>query len=229
MTEAMDRKGKAVQQDVREAEVERLTTYKMAWLFIIGCVIGFLLESVVCLVNKGFIESRRGVIYGPFNQVYGFGAVAMVVALSPLMNQSTGKLFVGSALIGGTFEFLCSWLQERVLGTVSWNYTAEVLSIGGRTSLKFMIFWGLLGVVLIRFLYPMLSRLIDSIPRAFGSFAVRGLAMFMAVNMLVSLVAVGRWQERGRGIAAATQVEETLDELYPDERMEEVYPNMIVK
>lgn len=217
------------QQDIRESSDEHITMYKMAWLFIIGCVIGFLLESVVCLVNKGYIESRRGVIYGPFNQVYGFGAVALVLALSPLMNKSIGKLFLGSAVVGGAFEFFCSWIQEHMFGTVSWNYTGEFLSIGGRTSLKFMFFWGILGVILIRFLYPKISRGIDRIPRKFGAFAMRGLAVFMAVNMLISLVAVGRWQERGRGVAAETQVEEALDELYPDERMKEVYPNMVIK
>lgn len=228
MSELVNR-NMAAQQDIRESSDEQVTVYKMAWLFIIGCVIGFLLESVVCLVNKGYIESRRGVIYGPFNQVYGFGAVALVLALSPLMNKSVGKLFLGSALVGGAFEFFCSWIQEKMFGTVSWNYTGEFLSIGGRTSLKFMIFWGVLGVVLIRVLYPMISRGIDRIPRRFGSFAVRGLAVFMAVNMLISLVAVGRWQDRERGVVAETQVEEAIDELYPDERMKEIYPNMVVK
>lgn len=203
-----------------------LTLTKLIWLFVIGCVAGFLLESVYCLVTKGYVESRRGMIYGPFNQVYGFGVVAMVLMLSPLANKTRGRLFIGSAIVGGVFEFVCSWLQERVIGTVSWDYTAEPFSIGGRTTLVFMVYWGIGGLLLMRLVYPRISALIDRIPPKPSRTLSRVTACFLAVNMLLSLAAVTRWFERGRGEAPRSTVDAFLDTHYGDERLAKVYPNM---
>ena len=53
--------------------------YKLVWVFIIGCVLGFVIEEAWCLLTKHVWESRKGLIYGPFSQVYGFGAVLMTL------------------------------------------------------------------------------------------------------------------------------------------------------
>ena len=48
---------------------------KIFWIFVIGCIIGYITEMIVVFVQKGFFESRQGLIYGPFTPVYGIGAV----------------------------------------------------------------------------------------------------------------------------------------------------------
>ena len=55
-----------------------LNFYKLFWVFFIGCFIGVILEVLTCMVTLHKIESRNGLIYGPFNPVYGFGAVVML-------------------------------------------------------------------------------------------------------------------------------------------------------
>lgn len=229
------RKERSTKAEVNPAQVAAATCdvqneapslYKLVWLFAIGCVLGFVLESGYCLVTKGYIESRRGMVWGPFNQVYGFGLVVMVMMLTPLAKSKRGHLFIGAAILGGVVEFVLSWVQEKVLGTVSWDYRGQPFSIGGRTSLGFMLYWGILGVLLMKHIYPVLSRWIDRIPRQPGVAVSRLLAGFLVVNMLVSLFAVGRWQERGRGVPPESAVESYLDERFTDERMERIYPNM---
>ena len=49
---------------------------KIFWVFIIGCILGYIFEMIIVLFQKGYFESRKGLIYGPFVQVYGMGAVA---------------------------------------------------------------------------------------------------------------------------------------------------------
>lgn len=207
----------------------RPSPYKMVWLFTIGCVVGFLLETVFTYFNKGYLESRRGMVIGPFNQVYGFGILAMVWMLSPLTGRRKGVLFLGSALVGGAFEFIMSFVQEKMLGTRSWDYTHDPLSIlNGRTSFIFMFYWGVLGVLLMRHLYPFLSRLIDRIPRREGEFMARAMAGFLAVNMLLSLAAVVRWGERRQGVQPSNAIEESLDTYFPDDKLEQIYPTMVI-
>lgn len=57
--------------------------YKLFLIFIIGCIFGVIYEELILnffrfLINGEFhIEPRRGLLYGPFSPVYGFGAVIM--------------------------------------------------------------------------------------------------------------------------------------------------------
>jgi len=44
--------------------------------------------------------------------------------------------------------------------------------------------------------------------------------------MLLSAFAVDRWADRTLGIEPKNRIEELLDEHYPDEMLEEIYPNM---
>ena len=60
-----------------------LNFYKLVWIFTVGCLIGFAVETVWCYVQYGHFESRKGLIYGPFSPVYGFGAVLLTLALYP--------------------------------------------------------------------------------------------------------------------------------------------------
>lgn len=72
------------------------------------------------LTTRGVLESRQGVIYGPFNQVYGLDEVLMTVTLMYLAKKRDSVIFLGSTLVGGAFEWVCCFVQEKVFKSVSW-------------------------------------------------------------------------------------------------------------
>jgi uncharacterized membrane protein len=204
-----------------------LNFHKLFWIFFIGCIAGYLVESLYCLVLNGHIESRQGLIYGPFSQIYGFGAVLMVFILNKLARKSDRWVFVGSMVIGGAFEVACSLAQESMFGSVSWDYTGQRFAFfGGRTSLLVMLFWGILGVVFIKEIYPPLSRFVERIQGGRGTVLSWILIVFMTLNMGVSALAVHRWSERVDGIPPLNKLEAFLDEHYPDSFLETIYPNI---
>ena len=49
---------------------------KIFWVFIIGSLIGYVVEMIVGLVQNGHFVSRQGLVFGPFAQVYGIGILA---------------------------------------------------------------------------------------------------------------------------------------------------------
>ena len=202
--------------------------YKLVWVFIIGCVLGFVIEEAWCLLTKHVWESRKGLIYGPFSQVYGFGAVLMTLALHWLAKYRDIIVFAGSALIGGAFEFICSVVQEYVFGTVSWDYSDRPFHLGGRTNLLYMFFWGVLGLLFIKEIYPRMSRLIERIPNKWGVAVTWVLIIFLAFDMFISSVAVARQSARRAGRPARNGFEEFLDNTYTDDYLHKIYPNMIV-
>ncbi len=141
-----------------------LTFYNLFWIFFIGSFVGVVVETAWCFIRFSHFESRQGLIYGPFNALYGFGALAITVGLYALRNRSDLFLFGGGFIIGSIFEYFCSYFQESVFGTLSWNYGNFPLSVNGRINLFYSVFWGLLALLWIKEIFPRLSKLIGKIP-----------------------------------------------------------------
>lgn len=66
-------------------------------------------------------------------------------------------------LAGGMLEFAMSLIQQYLLGSRSWNYANEPLNIGGRTTVPFMLFRGLLRYLIVRFILPLVLWLVHLI------------------------------------------------------------------
>ena len=197
--------------------------YKLVILFAIGCIIGDLYEVTLHFIKNGEIVARRGVIYGPFNPVYGFGLILMVLLLGKV--KKTWKMFIYGATIGGTFEYVCSLIQEKVYGSYAWDYSNLPLNIGGRTTIPYALFWGLLAIGVMKVIVPRMSFAIERIPIRFGKVATCFLAVFLIWDMSISSLAVQREYSRKMNIEAQNIVDEYLDKHYPSEVIRKVYAN----
>lgn len=210
---------------------EGLCFKKLFFIFLVGSVIGSLYEEVLSLIqnyvaNGTWVWSlRRGVIYGPFNVIYGFGAVVMVYVLLR-KKREWWQTFLYAAILGGVVEYLVGWLQEVFTHTVSWDYSGYFLSIGGRTTVPFMIVWGFLGLILVKWVYPIVSDLIEKIPVRIGDAIFVGLLVFMISDMLISWSAIIRQTLRHNDVPPITPVGRFLDSCYPDEYLVKYFPNM---
>ena len=203
-----------------------LCFYKLFWIFFIGAFLGVVVELLFCLATQFHLENRSGLIYGPFNPVYGFGAVALTLGLYWLRYKRDLYILIGGTILGGAIEYICSWVQEQIFGTVSWDYSKLPFNINGRICLLYSIFWGILAILWIKFLYPRFCSLILKIPNKLGRPLSWILAVFMVFNMFMSSVAVLRWAERLEDIPATTSIGRYMDKHYPNSRMEWYYPNM---
>ncbi|WP_369298963.1 hypothetical protein [uncultured Neglectibacter sp.] len=199
---------------------------KLFWIFMLGNVVGFVLETIYALIVSHHFEVRVSVVAGPFILVYGFGAVAITLLLYKMYNQKDSLIFIASMVIGGGFEYLCSFFQQAVFGTVSWEYSDSPLNISGRTNLLYSFFWGILGLIWVKDLYPVLSRSIQKIPKKVGKPLTVGVSIFMAVDMALSAGAVYRQSERINDIPATNAVQTFFDTYFPDEFLEIIYPHM---
>ena len=123
-------------------------------------------------------------------------------------------------------EYVCSYVQETLFGSVSWDYSNIPLNINGRVCLLYSIFWGALGVIWIKSIYPRLSVYVLMIPNKIGKALVWILLVFMLFDSVLSVFAVYRWSERVKGVKAESAVSVFLDNRFPDSRMEGIYPNM---
>ena len=207
----------------KEVFAEGICLKKAFWVFLIGCIFGVLMETIVCYFQFGLIESRKGLIYGPLNPVYGFGATIFFIFLVKYKNPI--KVFFGGMFLGGGFEYMCSLLQEKIFGTTSWNYHNQPFNIQGRTSLFLMICWGLIALLFVFIIYPATSKYIEKIPIKIGNFLTIVLGIFVIWDCAISALACYRQSERAIGIKAENNVETYLDKHYPDKKLNEIYPH----
>jgi len=194
------------------------------WVFIIGSIAGYCIEMLVAFVQEGHIESRQGLLYGPFAQVYGLGAVVYFLIL-PHLGENKIKVFLGSMVLGGIVEFLCSYFQEKWFGTISWDYSHLWFNIQGRTSLLHCLYWGTGGLLFMKFVMPFVEHINTYITQRKTQVITMLCIAFMVWNMGISTMAAHRQQERLNHEAPKNAVDRLLDTLYPDYKMNQIYAN----
>ena len=203
-----------------------LNLYKLLLICFIGSFAGVVIELLWCLITNGYLESRSGLVYGPFNLLYGAGAVVLTVSLYRFRNRGKWLSFLGGFVVGSVVEYVCSWGQELLFGSRSWDYSRMPFNINGRICLLYSVFWGILGVVWIKDLYPRMAKWILKIPNRAGKIATWLLTAFFIFNALISAAAMYRWSQRVEGVAPQGVFWEFIDERFPNERMGKIYANM---
>ena len=199
------------------------------WVFIIGSLIGYGVETIVAIIQNGHFASRQGLLYGPLIPVYGIGLVIYYLVISKIKDESNFKIFIITMILGGIVEYLFSFFQEKIFGTVSWDYSNLWFNINGRTSLLHCIYWGTGGILFVKYVYPFLEKIINKLDLLALKHITVILIVLLAFDVGISCVASSRQKERVEGIAASSNLDRFCDEHYPDSVMDYIYSNKINK
>lgn len=137
----------------------------MIYIFIICAFLGWCFEVIFCYFRFGYFMNR-GMIFGPFCSIYGFGGVILYL----LFYNVKGKLknipytFITSAIILGAFELASGLILKHVFKVEMWNYNGQFLEILDYTTVPILIGWGILGTLYIYLIQPLLFKIISFIP-----------------------------------------------------------------
>lgn len=134
---------------------------KIVFYFILYSFSGWCLESIY----KSILERKpvnSGFLYGPLCPMYGIGAIIMI-ALGNLSNNIVILFFMGFFAFS-IWEYLVGLILEKLFNTKYWDYSDIKFNIHGRICLKNSIYWGILGVLLIRVIQPIVEKFTNMIP-----------------------------------------------------------------
>lgn len=198
-------------------------TIKIFWIFVIGSVFGFFAEMLYALVYTRTLEIRQGLIYGPFIQIYGLGAVAYYLLISNI--QEPKKAFISGMIMGGVLEYLCSFFQEIFFGTISWDYSNLFMNLNGRTCLLYCVYWGIIAIVYLKVIYPFFQKMEPLLEQTGIKIFTVFFMLFMTFDITISCMAGSRQQARRQNIPATGPIDEFLDRTYPDELLDRIYNN----
>lgn len=199
------------------------------WVFFIGSMIGYGVETAVAIIQNGHFASRQSLLYGPLIPVYGVGLVAYYLVISKIKDKGNLKIFIITMVLGGIVEYLFSFFQEKFFGTVSWDYSNLWFNINGRTSLLHCLYWGTGGVLFVKYIYPFIEKLINKIDVLVLKQITVILLVLLAFDVGISCIAANRQRERIEGVAANSSLDRFCDEYYPDSVMDYIYSNKINK
>lgn len=199
---------------------------KLFMLLLIGAFLGDIVETIFVFLTSGKLMSRSSLVWGQFSLVWGIAMAAATAILYRYREKSDSFLFLFGVVLGGAYEYFCSVFTEIAFGTVFWDYSKIPFNLGGRINLLYCFFWGIAAVVWLKRAYPLLSRWIEKVPMKLGNVLTAVLAVFLAVDILVTCAALGRYGQRSQGIPPQNDAEAFVDQAFPDSWMERRYQNM---
>ena len=197
---------------------------KCVFAYVLGGVVGTLWETVLnfCKGN-GFIYCN-GSIFTPINFVYGFGALVIWIFLAN-SNRKPYMTYIYGAIGGGIVEYLLNFLEEKILGARSWDYSNEFLNINGRTTIPFMLFWGLLCLAVVYGVYNPLAKIYDKCPKKVMTTIAIILLAIVVTDLTITVTALARYSARQQGAISKTELGLFLDRVFNDDYMKLHFPN----
>ena len=199
-------------------------------LFFVGSFIGFAHENIYGYL-MGRFEVRKGLIYEPLIPIYGMGLVLFHFIYSSLDIKKYGKIiellivFLIGFFVGGFTEYIFSFLQEKIFGTISWNYSNVKFNINGRTSLFHSTFWGIMALFFYVCVLPLLKKLEKLVENKKIAIIVFIISLFTIFDCSISVIATVRQSERRNNIQPKNSIDVFLDKYYPDEYLNKIFNN----
>lgn len=199
------------------------TYHNIIWYMVLFSILGLLIETIYCFATTGILESRKGLILGPFCPIYGIGAALFIIILIEY-KESKVKLFIMGAISGTIFEYICSYVLQVVYGSMFWDYSYTTYQINGRVSLTYSVFWGILAVLLIQFIKPYFDKIIDKIPTKPWD---KVITIFLIIDVILTIFSISLYMNRAEKRYKNEQISETiLDKIFNDDVMSFAFPNL---
>ncbi len=202
--------------------------YQLVYIFVIASMLGLLLEEIWMFINFGIKESRVGLVWGPFSPLYGFGAVLLTMVLWRLRKRPWWQIFLLAAVLGTLLEQLTGWGMETFAHAESWNYLSLPDHITQWTAWRFVVMWGILGLVWVRVILPEMLYLIGRPTTRQKRVVVGVLVAFLAADIFVTISCFSRNNERAEGIPAHNAYESWIDEHYDSDFINSRFENLTV-
>lgn len=239
-----------MEQPMKKLTILGRSLWEILAYFIIYSIVGYFIETGFALVRYGVLESRQGFLYGPFCSIYGLGAVVMIIFLQ-YFKKNWATLFAGGFIIGSITEYLVSLVGELILHVKWWDYSNMPFNLNGRICFAYSVFWGALGIILMRGIHPRIRNFMAYILKKSSSkfikTAILVITVFMVFDCFISAYAINLFTIRMvaendlnvENKEIIVQINDELNKsefrtklrnnLFSNEKMIKTYPNLKVQ
>ena len=161
--------------------------------FVLYAIFGWLYEVFLDVVVYKWGFSNRGVLFGPYCPVYGFGALAFIFTVYPIIKNKKGwkkwlwvpVVFLLCMLIATAIELVTSYICEWTMGSWPWQTYADYkINFQARIALSPSIRFGLGGVAFLYLIQPLYEKITDKLGRK----KINIVAIIMAIILIIDMI-----------------------------------------
>lgn len=166
---------------------------EISWMFMIYGIIGWLWETpYVSITDKKWVN--RGFLRGPFIPIYGFAATSMVlsarlydevIGLNSPLKYVFAVFFL--AIIASVWEYITSYVLEKVFSMRWWDYSYRKFNIDGRIALVPSLFWGFSGVLIWEWIHPFVTGSFYAFLTSRGYWPIYAFYFLLSIDVLLTL------------------------------------------
>lgn len=209
----------------RSSEINKkkksVVTYpRLFWLFIIGSIMGVIIEGVWYYFMHDHWETHVVTIWGPFCIIYGFGLAGYYTACHAFGSMNIFIRFLIYACLGSGVELVCGLLLKYCLNMKAWTYSHYPLNFMGLICVKMTIIWGLVGLIF-QLMLPLFDGLLSHMESKVWNIGCIIFSIFLAIDFIVTGACFLRWKERHEGKLPSNGIEEFIDKHYDSQFMKE--------
>ena len=171
-------------------KTNKFTFWDLVIFFTFYSVIGWCYEVFLEVLVYRWGFTNRGVLFGPYTPVYGFGALAFLLLVYPVIrNKKGGKklafipvVFLLCMLIATAIELGTSYILEALTGSWPWQtYADYAINFQARIALSPSVRFGLGGVLFLYVLQPLFEKICEKLgPKRVKTLAIVFLVIFAA-------------------------------------------------
>ena len=171
----------------------KLSISKYFLYFMMYSFIGWFYEVFLEVVVYKWGYSDRGVLFGPYCPVYGFGSLAFIFTVYKLIKNKKGVkkylyipiVFLLCMIIATSIELVTSYLCEFFMGSWPWQtYANYKINFQARIALSPSVRFGLGGVVFLYVLQPLFEKICNKM----GDKRIKISALIIGIIVLVDCI-----------------------------------------
>jgi uncharacterized membrane protein len=167
--------------------------------FIMYAIIGWIYEVFLEVVVYKWGFTNRGVLFGPYCPVYGFGALIFIFTMYRFIEKRSLKyklilipfIFLGCMIIATTLELITSYFCEAIMGYWPWQtYVDYKINFQGRIALSPSIRFGIGGIIFLYILQPFFEKITKntkSIPFNIAFYTILILFIIDVMHKVISI------------------------------------------
>lgn len=168
--------------------------YYMILNFFIYGFFGWCTEVAFAAVKqRKFVN--RGFLNGPICPIYGIGVVCVVQILD-VYTHNLGLLYVMSVILVTALEWITGFLLEKIFHRKWWDYSNMPLNLNGYVCLLFSLIWGVACVVIVRWIHPLIYKILSSVPVWLGGIAGIILLTWLIADIYVTVTSILKMNRR---------------------------------
>lgn len=171
-------------------------TFIYVALFLIYSFIGWVVEvSAFLIQDHKFVN--RGFFIGPVVPIYGTGGILITLLLTKYQSDPV-TLFCMAVVVCSILEYMTSYVMEKLFKTRWWDYSNKKFNINGRICLTNLLFFGLMGLVMVYLVNPFLIDILNKIDPILLKCVVSILLVLFIIDFFVSFSVTSKIKNVGK-------------------------------